>query len=123
MRRLTKKEELIMERFWERGALFVRELRETYPDPKPHFNTLSTQVRTLEAAGFLTHKAYGPTFQYYAAVSREEYQESSLSGLVDKLFNNSYLQVVSAFVKEDKVTVEELKGLIQEIENQQQEEV
>ena len=118
MRNLTKKEAVIMGYFWGRGALFVRELRELYPDPKPHFNTLSTQVRTREADGFLRHTAYGPTYQYEAAVSRETYQEATLSTVVDKLYGgNSYLQVVSAFVKDDKISVEELKELIAEIEN------
>lgn len=54
MREISKKEEAIMNVFREKGKLFVRELRELFPDPKPHFNTLSTQVRTLEAAGFFS---------------------------------------------------------------------
>lgn len=118
MRKLTRKEEVIMRYFWEKGGLFVRELRELYPDPKPHFNTLSTQVRTLEASGFLAHKAYGPTYQYYATVSQEEYSESTLTGVVDKFFANSYLWAVSTLVKDEKVTVEELKELIRSIENE-----
>ena len=55
MRRLTNKEEIIMNHFWERGALFIRELRELYPEPQPHFSTLSTQVRTLQEDGFIGH--------------------------------------------------------------------
>ena len=51
MKKLTGKEEIIMEFFWDRGELFVRELRELYQDPKPHINTLSTQVRTLDDEG------------------------------------------------------------------------
>ena len=118
MRRLTKKEEAIMSRFWEHGELFVRELRELYPDPKPHFNTLSTQVRTLETAGFLAHEAFGPTYRYRAAVSQDEYREATLTTVVDKFFGNSYLRAVSALVKDEKISVEELKELIREIEKQ-----
>ena len=68
MKRLTKKEEVIMNHFWDQGPLFVRELRELYPEPKPHFSTLSTQVRTLEEEGFIDHKSYGPTYQYFASL-------------------------------------------------------
>ena len=118
MRKLTQKGEVIMNRFWEHGDLFVRELRELYPDPKPHFNTLSTQVRTLEADGFLTHKVYGPTYQYHPAVTRQQYMDSSFSSVVDKFFGSSYLSAVSALVKDEKITIEELKELIREIENQ-----
>ena len=117
MKRLTRKEEIIMDHFWEKGPLFVRELRELYPDPKPHFSTLSTQVRTLQKEGFIDHKSYGPTYQYFARVTREEYTQRSLIGLIAKYFDNSYLSSVSAMVKEEKITVDELRELIDLVEN------
>ena len=116
MKRLTKKEEIIMEHFWEKGPLFVRELRELYPEPKPHFTTLSTQVRNLESEGFVDHKSYGPTYQYFAKVTKEEYKQRSLVGIIDKYFNKSYINAISALVKEDRVSVDELKELIDLIE-------
>ena len=116
MKRLTKKEEIIMEHFWEKGPLFVRELRELYPEPKPQFTTLSTQVRNLESEGFIDHKSYGPTYQYFAKVTKEEYKQRSLVGIIDKYFNKSYINAISALVKEDKVSVDELKELIDLIE-------
>ena len=116
MKKLTRKEEEIMNHFWDKGAMFVRELLELYPEPKPHFNTLSTMVRTLEANGYVSHKAYGSTYQYYPVVSREEYAGSSFKGIVSSYFNNSYLNAVSALVKEEKISVEELKELIEQIE-------
>lgn len=116
MKKLTRKEEEIMNLFWDKGAMFVRELLENYDEPKPHFNTLSTMVRTLEANGFLSHKAYGNTYQYYPLVSREDYAGSSFKGLISNYFNNSYLSAVSTLVKEEKITVEELKELIEQIE-------
>ena len=118
MKRLTQKEEVIMNHFWENGPLFVRELRELYPDPKPHFSTLSTQVRTLQDEGFIDHKEYGPTYQYFAKVSREEYKQRSLVGLIDKYFDNSYINAVSALVKEEKISVDQLKELIGLIEKE-----
>ena len=107
-----------MNYFWDKGPLFVRELRELYPEPKPHFSTLSTQVRTLQDEGFIDHKAYGPTYQYFANVTREEYKQHTLTGLIDKYFDNSYINAVSALVKEEKISVEELKELISLIEKE-----
>ena len=118
MKKLTKKEEIIMNYFWDKGPLFVRELRELYPEPKPHFSTLSTQVRTLQDEGFIDHKAYGPTYQYFAKVTREEYKQHTLTGLIDKYFDNSYINAVYALVKEEKISVEELKELIRLIEKE-----
>jgi len=116
MKKLTRKEEEIMNLFWDKGAMFVRELLEFYDDPKPHFNTLSTMVRTLEANGYVGHKAYGNTYQYYPIVTREDYAGSSFKGIVKNYFNNSYLKAVSSLVKEEKITVDELKELIEQIE-------
>ena len=53
MKRLTAKEEEIMQMFWEHGPMFVRELLAFYEEPKPHYNTVSTLVRGLEEKGFV----------------------------------------------------------------------
>ena len=103
--------------FWEKGPLFVKELLEFYDEPKPHFNTLSTIVRTLEEKGFVAHKAFGNTYQYYATVSEDEFRDSTLKGVISKYFNNSYLGVVSSLVKQEEVSLDELKRLIKEVEN------
>lgn len=116
MEKLTKKEEELMVLFWEHGALFVRELVELSPEPKPHFNTLSTVVRGLEVKGYLTHKSFGNTHQYYAAVAKEEFKKMSLKNVVSKYFENSYLSAVSALVEEEKISADELRDLLKHIE-------
>jgi len=117
MKRLTNKEKEIMDLYWQHGPMFVRELLEHYAEPRPHFNTLSTMVRILEKNGFLDHKQYGNTYQYFPIVSEKEYGRSSIAGVIKNYFNDSYLSAVSSFVKEEKISVEELKELISEIEN------
>lgn len=117
MKRLTNKEKEIMDLYWQHGPMFVRELLEHYAEPRPHFNTLSTMVRMLEKNGFLGHRQFGNTYQYYPLVSEKEYGRSSLAGVIRNYFDNSYLSAVSSFVKEEKISVDELKQLIEQIEN------
>lgn len=117
MKRLTNKEKEIMDLYWQHGPMFVRELQEHYQEPRPHFNTLSTMVRILERNGFLDHRQFGNSFQYYPLVTEKEYGRSSIAGVIKNYFNDSYLSAVSSFVKEEKISVEELKELIKEIEN------
>ena len=117
MKKLTTKEEEIMNLFWEKGPLFVKELLPFYNDPKPHFNTLSTIVRGLEEKGYLAHKAYGNSYQYYATVSREDFSTGTLKGVISKYFNNSFLNAVSSLVREENISVDELKELIRQVEN------
>jgi predicted transcriptional regulator len=116
MKRLTVKEEEIMERFWEKGSLFVKELLAYYDEPRPHFNTLSTIVRGLEEKGFLSHRNYGNTYQYYPLITAEAYGRGNLRQVIAKYFNNSCLGVVSSLIREEDVSVEELRRLLDEVE-------
>ncbi len=116
MKTLTAKEEEVMELFWKKGPLFVKQLLEFYEEPRPHFNTLSTVVRGLEEKGFLGHNAYGNSYQYYPVVTKEDFKRKTLKGVISKYFNNSYMGVVSSLVKEEEISIEELKELIREVE-------
>ena len=117
MRKLTRKEEEIMKLFWKNGGMFVKDMLPFFPDPKPHVNTVSTQVRILEKDGFLEHKHYGGSFQYFPAVTENQYRKQSLSSLISNWFGNSYMSAVSTLLKDEKITVEELKELIAEVED------
>lgn len=121
MKTLTAKEEEIMGFFWEKGPMFVKQLVELYEEPRPHFNTLSTIVRGLEDKGYLSHTALGNTYQYHAVVSEEEFRRKTLRGVISKYFNNSFLGAVSSLVKEEDISVEELKELIRQVEEGQNE--
>ena len=118
MQKLTAKEEELMCFFWEKGALFVKDILDFYDEPKPHFNTLSTFVRSLEDKGFLSHKTYGNTYQYFDIISKEEYSQGTLKNVINKYFDNSYLYAVSALVKNENISVDDLKKLISEVESQ-----
>ena len=98
--------------------MIVKELQEFYKDQKLHYNTLSTIVRGLEEKEFIDHEQFGNTYRYFAAVTEEEYRKGALGNVVKKYFNNSYKNVVSLLVEEENLSLEELKALIAEIENQ-----
>ena len=117
MKRLTSKEEEILGYFWAKGPLFGRELLDLQEEPKPHYNTLSTIVRTLEEKGYIGYKVFGNTHQYYALISEDEYRKKTLKQVVDKYFDNSYTRVVSTLIEEEALTLDELQELIQQIKN------
>lgn len=117
MKKLTQKEEEIMNLFWEKGSMFVKELKEFYSEKKLHYNTLSTMVRTLEEKGYIDHEQFGNTHRYFAAITKEDYRKSTLGNVVNKYFNNSYKNVVSLFVEDQNLSLDELRKLIDEIEN------
>ena len=120
-RPLSKKEEEIMNYFWNEGPLFIREIVDRMPEPKPHVNTVATFVRSIEAKGWLTREQIGNSYRYSPAVPMEEVREKSMRGLIDRFFNKSYLSFVSALVKEDKISSDELRELLEKIEQGKEE--
>ena len=117
IRELTIKEEEVMQYFWEYGPLFVKQLVEKYPDPKPHFNTLSTYVRSLEEKGYLSHVVFGTTYRYFSIINEEEYRKGNLKSVIKKYFDNSYLSVVSSLIKDENISVDEVRKLLEEVES------
>ena len=108
MKRLSPKEEEIMRMFWSKGPMFVRDLLELY--------TVSTLVRGLEEKGFVGYKVYGNTYQYHPVISESEYKGSALNEVVSQFYDNSYINVVSQLIEEERMPLDELKDLIARIE-------
>lgn len=119
MEKLTNKEEEIMQVLWQLKKAFVKEVLAELPNPKPHYNTISTTIRKMEDKGFVGHKAFGKTHQYFPLLSKEEYRKTFMQKTISHYFENSYKNVVSFFAKEDKISVEDLKEIIQLIEKKE----
>jgi predicted transcriptional regulator len=115
-KRLTKREEDIMKILWEAEKGFVKDLLKQHPDPKPHYNTFSTVIRGLEDKGFVGHNSYGNSHEYFPAISLEDYRKLFLKNVVSDYFESSYKNLVSFFVKEENLNVDDLKELIELIE-------
>ena len=116
MKKLAAKEEEVMTLFWKHGDMFIRDLLNYYDEPKPHYNTLATQVKFLEEKKFLARRPMGNTNQYYALISEKQYKGSALGAVISQYFNNSYTSVVSHFIEEESMDLDELKELINQIE-------
>lgn len=115
--RLTPKEEELMRLLWEHGPMGVSHLVELYPEPRPHFNTVSTVLRRLESKGFVDHNEVGGSFHYFAVPHKEEFRSKSLGDFVKNYFGGSYFGAVSALVQEEKISAEELKELLDLVQN------
>ena len=70
----------------------------------------------MEEKNYVGYTAYGKTHQYYPLVSKEAYRKHFFTNVIDNYFNSSYKNVVSFFAKEEKISVEELKEIIDLIE-------
>ncbi len=106
-----------MKLLWKLKKAFVRELLEAFPGKrKPHYNTLSTMVRNLEEKGFVGHEAFGNTHRYFPLVTREAYRKEYIGDTIADYFDHSYKSLVSYFAREEKISAEELREIIELIE-------
>lgn len=118
--KLTAKEEMLMNIFWEHGSMFIRNLISYIPEPKPHYNTVATLVKFLEEKGFLEREPMANSFRYKVKISERQYRGRTVSDVVANYYNNSYTSLVSQFVEEEKIGLDDLKALIASIESKKQ---
>lgn len=118
MKELTKAEDQVMQILWKLEKGFVKDIVEEMPEPKPAYNTISTIVRILETKGFIDHKAYGKTHEYFPVISREKYTKFYLNNLLKGYFNGSFQNLVSFFARENKLDANDLEKLLEELKKQ-----
>jgi predicted transcriptional regulator len=73
-------------------------------------------VRRLEREGYLEHKQYGTTYQYHALITEQDYAKKNIFQMVDDYIEDSYKGLVSTFLKEEKLSVDELRDLLAQVE-------
>jgi len=112
MKELTKAEEQIMQILWKLERGIVRDVIDQLNEPKPAYNTVSTIIRILETKGFVDHKAYGKTHEYFPIVQKREYTSFYLNNMMVGYFSGSLTNLVSFFAKENNLSVEQIDELI-----------
>ncbi len=115
---LTRAEEEVLQILWELEKGMVHDLLEKFPEPKPAYNTVSTIVRILEQKGFVGHKAYGRTHEYFPVISKKEYTRSSFRGFMKNYFGNSYHSLASFFASDDQLSIRELEEIQKTIDEE-----
>lgn len=112
MIKLAKREEQIMQVFWDLNKAFIRDIIPLLPDPKPHYNSVATIVKILEEKGFLNHETTGNMHCFFPVICREEYQHFALKDVVSQYFDNSYPRMLAFFAKEQNLTEKELDEIV-----------
>ncbi len=113
---LTKAEEEVMQIIWNLERCLVRDVIEQLGDPDMPHSTISSVVRILEKKGFVDHKAYGKTHEYFPIVTREEYADHGVKSMVEKYFGGSPRQLVSFLVQSKDIDLAELKDLMKTLD-------
>lgn len=109
---LTRAELEIMQVIWKKGKVLIHDILQEMPEPRPAYNTVSTIVRILESKGFVSHKAYGRTYEYFPTVAKEEYTGSYMRTVLDNFFDGSVSRMVNFFSSQKSISVEETDEIL-----------
>ena len=120
LRELTRAEEEVMQVLWKLQQAFVKDILEFFPEPKPAYNTVSTIIRILADKGFVGHRAFGKSHQYFPIVSKSSYSRFQLKNLATGYFSGSFRSLLSFMAEEENLSlrdIEELKKIVTKQKN------
>jgi predicted transcriptional regulator len=117
MKSLTKAEEQVMMVLWTLGKGFLKDLMDHMPEPKPHSNTVATVLKVLMEKEFVQTELHGRNNLYLPCISKEAYGKKTANQLVKGYFDDSPSQLLSHFINDQKISIDELEGLLQQIKS------
>ncbi|HMP32662.1 MAG TPA: BlaI/MecI/CopY family transcriptional regulator [Saprospiraceae bacterium] len=109
--KLSKAEEQLMEYIWAKGSAFMKEIIDSYPDPKPAATTIATLLKRIQDKNVLNYEVFGNSRKYYPLIKKSEYFSNQLKDMITNFFDDSPAQFASFFTKETKMTTEQLEEL------------
>jgi BlaI family penicillinase repressor len=117
MKSLTRAEEQVMLVLWKLGKGFLKDITDASPEPKPHPNTVATLLKILIEKNFVEYEVLGRNNLYRPKVNKTEYGKKSISLLVKGYFEGSPAKLVSQFVNDNKISLQELEELLTQIKS------
>jgi len=108
---LSKTEEQIMEHIWNKEKVFLKDLIDCFPDPKPATTTIATLIKRMQDKGFVGYNLFGNSRQYYPLVNKTDYFSKHFNGIIKNYFGDSALQFASFFTTTSNLSTSELEDL------------
>lgn len=111
MSKLSKTEESLMEIIWAGEKVFLKDILEACPEPKPAATTVATLLKRMQDKGFVGYEVFGNSRQYFPLVKKTDYFAKHVKGMVKSYFGNSALQFASFFTSLGSLSKKELEEL------------
>lgn len=122
-RTLTKVEFQIMSILWDLGhPACGHDILERYPEPKPTYTTIASYMRILFEKGFVEYtkrEGEGKTQWYKTTISRQDYTRQTMQEVKRNFFDGSLMSMFSFFVKEEKLSADDIQEMLNEINHKQ----
>lgn len=118
MEKLTAQEEQVMKVIWQVGKGNVKSFIEIGKLDMP-YTTVASIVKNLEKKHFLKTSKKQNAYEYEPIIFAQQYADDNMQVVVDDFFDNSYKNLVSFFLEQEKINQEELEEILLMIKNKQ----
>ncbi|MBK7099422.1 MAG: BlaI/MecI/CopY family transcriptional regulator [Sphingobacteriales bacterium] len=118
MKKLSKTEEQLMEYIWKAEKAFLKDLIESFPEPKPASSTVATLLKRMNDKGVIGYHQYGNSREYYPLIKKSDYFSKHVNSLIKNYFDDSVLQFASFFTKETNLSAQQLEELKKIVERE-----
>src|SRR6218665_496613 len=115
---LSKAEEQLMELIWKQEKVFMKDLIDLHPYPKPATTTIATLLKRMQDKGFVGYTLYGNSREYYPLVGKTDYFSKHVHGMIRNYFDNSPMQFASFFTTATDLSAAELEELKKIVEQE-----
>lgn len=123
--RVTKLELQILEALWAQGKASIREIQETFPEPRPAYTTIQTTVYRLEKKKAVRRlRKIGNAHIFEATIPRDAARLRFLDEILS-FFGGRALPMMAQFAEAGKLSmddVRELRKTVQKLEAQRRRE-
>lgn len=116
--KLTGSEKNLMEILWEKKRIFMKDILDSYPEPKPAATTIATLLKRMQNKDLVGYTQYGNSREYYPKVEKREYFNEEMTSMIDRFFNSSMTQFASFFTSNAQFSQKQLKELRDIIDQQ-----
>ena len=100
-----------MDCLWSESPMTSQQIIEKLEFKDWNPKTVKTMIFRLEKKGALSHDTEKREYLYYPLVKKESYIKQEGNSFVKKLFNGATAPMVAHFIKDQKLTKEELQDL------------
>ena len=115
---LTKAELHLMNILWDKGQASVGQLHDELENEKTPYTTTLSVMQVLTKKGIVTFEKVGKANIYKPILTREEYIQSFVTEARDNVFGGSMRSLFSFFVRNEKLSKEEIREILKEMSDE-----
>lgn len=109
--KLSRLESRILELLWERGNASIREIQESFPEPRPAYTTIQTTVYRMESKGTVRRMRKVSNAHIFEPLVARDVARHRLLDEILSLFGGRAQPMMAQLAEAGKLTREDIREL------------